>query len=90
MLAEAKSKGIQVVQNLEEQLSHGGAVHTYLTDQIVIFMALATSGYKQSSSCEPCPDNGRCGVSVGKVSLHTTTAIKVAERLLPDIMFSIQ
>ena len=41
---KAREKGAQVVRQLTKQLSLGGVVDEYLADQIMIFMALATSG----------------------------------------------
>ena len=88
LICEARHKGAQVVHELDEQLAHGGVVDTYLADQIIIFMAMATSGYKHSCKCDPSAEQNRCEILVGKVSLHTITAMKIAETVLTDIEFS--
>lgn len=67
---------------------HGGVVDMYLADQIAIFMALAVSGYHQSSTYPA--KYRRCEVLVGKVSLHTITAMRVIEMLLTDITFAME
>jgi RNA 3'-terminal phosphate cyclase len=90
LIQEAGYKGVQVVRDLEDQLTHGGVVDMYLADQIVIFMALATSGYTQSKNCPHPTKHRRCEILVGKVSLHTITAMRVIERLLTDIAFSLE
>ncbi|KAF9926700.1 hypothetical protein FBU30_003776 [Linnemannia zychae] len=66
----------QVVQQLQEEIKHGGCVDEYLRDQLVIFSALA---------------KGKCNIDVGvdnegKVlegSLHTRTAHWVVSQILP-------
>jgi RNA 3'-terminal phosphate cyclase len=88
--AQIQLKGVEVVHQLRQQLDLGGLVDEYLADQIVIFMALATTGL------EACHIRGgaqfrtprRCEVLVGKLSSHTLTAMKVAEDLLGNISFS--
>jgi len=88
LILEATHKGLQVVRELEDQLTHGGVVDMYLADQIAIFMALAVSGYHKSSTY---PEKyRRCEVLVGKVSLHTITAMRVIEMLLTDITFAME
>eukprot|EP00043_Microstomoeca_roanoka_P025620 m.9262 g.9262 ORF g.9262 m.9262 type:complete len:378 (+) comp5685_c0_seq1:63-1196(+) len=51
---------------LLENIAHGGCVDEYLTDQLILYMALA---------------KGRSRVRCGPPSLHTKTAIFVAEQL---------
>jgi RNA 3'-terminal phosphate cyclase len=90
LVHQAKLKGARVVGKLEKQLTHGGLVDGFLADQIVIFMALATSGFEPSyrSKMDITEERRRCEVLVGKVSLHTLTAMKIAETMLGNIAFS--
>ena len=65
----------------------------YLADQIVIFMALATSGANPPIAVERGIGMGglkmrRCEVLVGEVSLHTETAMRIAEIMLGNVIFS--
>jgi RNA 3'-terminal phosphate cyclase len=93
---KARDRGMEVVRRLIKQLAYGGAVDEYLADQIVIFMALATSGIQPPIAI----DRGsfgtidgkkrRCEVLVGEVSLHTETAMRIAETMLGNILFSTQ
>lgn len=60
----------QVVDDLEQELEHGGCVDEYLQDQLVIFQALA---------------KGKALIDSGKrteASLHTRTVRWVAEKML--------
>lgn len=87
---------MEVVRRLMKQLGYGGAVDEYLADQIVIFMALATSGVNppiaiERGSLETVEGKkGRSEVLVGHVSLHTETAMRIAETMLGNIFFSTQ
>ncbi|KAL5529444.1 hypothetical protein ACEPAG_5429 [Sanghuangporus baumii] len=67
------SKGVRAVQTgreaareLVRRLEEGGCVDEWLQDQMIVFLALV---------------KGRSVVRTGKVTLHTRTAIWVAERL---------
>ncbi|KZP29915.1 RNA 3'-terminal phosphate cyclase [Athelia psychrophila] len=71
---EASEVGLEAARELATNLAHGGCVDEYLQDQIIIFMALA---------------QGTSTVRTGPVTLHTKTAIWVAE-LLTDAKFEIQ
>jgi RNA 3'-terminal phosphate cyclase len=91
---KARERGMEVVRRLMKQLGYGGVVDEYLADQIVIFMALATSGANPPIAIE----RGNLGnvegkkrrneVLVGHVSLHTETAMRIAETMLGNIVFS--
>jgi RNA 3'-terminal phosphate cyclase len=89
---KVRERGAEVVRGLMKQLSFGGAMDEYLADQIVIFMALATSGANPPIAIERgVEETGkirRCKVLVGKVSLHTETAMRIAEIMLGNIIFS--
>lgn len=96
-LEQVKSCGVEVVKKLEAELSYGGLVDEHLTDQLIIFMALATSSV--SNSCKYLRENNqrddsctgrRCEVLAGAISSHTVTAMRIAETLLGDINFSIR
>ncbi|KAH9951486.1 RNA 3'-terminal phosphate cyclase domain-containing protein [Amylocystis lapponica] len=56
----------EAVKELTTNLAHGGCVDEYLQDQIIIFIALA---------------QGRSTIKTGPLTLHTKTAIWVAEQL---------
>ncbi len=65
----------------------------YLADQIVIFLALATSGANPPIAVERGIGGGgvkkrRCEVLIGEVSLHTETAMRIAEIMLGNVIFS--
>lgn len=62
------------VEELVQNINHGGCVDEYLQDQIIVFMALAA---------------GRSSVACGPLTLHTKTAIWVAEQLT-DAKFEIE
>jgi RNA 3'-terminal phosphate cyclase len=90
---KARERGIEVSRKLLKQLSIGGAVDEYLADQIVIFMALATSGANPPIAIErgttgEKQGKRKCQVLVGEVSLHTETAMRIAEMMLDNIVFS--
>jgi len=68
-----------MVNWLMKQISHGGVVDEYLADQIVIFMALASLNTGERSE-----------VLVGQISLHTKTAMRIAETMLRNIIFSVE
>lgn len=89
---KARDRGIDVVRQLNEQISLGGIADEYLADQIVIFMALATSGtvpplaeYEGVTGGE---GKRKCEVLVGEVSLHAETAMRIAEKMLDNVVFS--
>ena len=83
-------KGAEVVRKLANQLSRGGLTDSFLADQIVIFLALASSGVNPSlgNEMDLTDRKRRCEVLVGEVSLHTRTAMKIAEIMLGNIAFS--
>jgi RNA 3'-terminal phosphate cyclase len=93
---KARDRGMDVVRRLIRQLAYGGVVDEYLADQIVIFMALATSGTNppiaidRGSVGTTDGKKRRCEVLVGEVSLHTETAMRIAETMLGNILFSTQ
>ena len=63
----AEIVGREAAEELYEQIILGGAVDVHHTDQLIIFMALADGTSKISSS---------------KISLHTLSAIYIAEKIL--------
>ncbi|KAH8102873.1 RNA 3'-terminal phosphate cyclase [Cristinia sonorae] len=65
--------GEEAAQELIRNLAHGACVDEYLQDQIIVFMALAS---------------GESTVRTGPLTLHTQTAIHVAEQLT-DARFTI-
>ena len=90
---KARKRGVEVVGRLLKQISLGGAVDEYLADQLIIFMALATSGANpqiaiERGLTEKSQTKRRCEVLVGEVSLHTETAMRIAEMMLRNIVFS--
>lgn len=86
----ATLQGQQVAIKLAEQLANGGVVDEYLADQLIIFMALATSGIQPSTSQDDDEIVGyrRCEILTGRPSLHTLTAMRIAETMLGNIIFS--
>jgi RNA 3'-terminal phosphate cyclase (ATP) len=60
-----KESGIQAAKQLCETLEDGGCVDEYLQDQLIIYMALAS---------------GRSQVLTGSLTLHSKSAICVAEK----------
>jgi len=92
LLSEVQLKVTKVVDQLKRELDLGGVVDEYLTDQIVIFMALATAG-AEGRRCAPNSIGRRSlrrrsEVLVGEISSHTLTAMKLAEDMLGNISFS--
>lgn len=90
---KARDRGTNLVRRINEQISLGGITDEYLADQIVVFMALATSGIAPPLASERGVnvDGGakrRCEVLVGEVSLHSETAMRIAEKMLDNITFS--
>lgn len=74
LLKVADQLVLQVVQELDEELAHGGCVDEYLQDQLVVFQALA---------------QGKSSVQFGmetKPSLHTQTVRWVGQEIL-DLSF---
>jgi RNA 3'-terminal phosphate cyclase len=94
LLDQINTRSVEVVGKLNKQLAHGGVVDEYLTDQMIIFMALASSGVGPSDirgrdKVEDASERkSRCEILVGKVSSHTQAAMEIAEIMLPDIVFS--
>ncbi|KAK7126749.1 hypothetical protein R3I94_018061 [Phoxinus phoxinus] len=70
----ADKVGIEAAEMLLRNLRHNGCVDEFLQDQLIIFMALA---------------NGTSRMRTGPVTLHTQTAIHVAE-LLTNAKFVIR
>ncbi|MBN3317368.1 RTCA cyclase, partial [Atractosteus spatula] len=62
----ADKVGIEAAEMLLRNIRHNGCVDEFLQDQLIVFMALA---------------NGTSRVRTGPVTLHTRTAIHVAEQL---------
>ncbi|XP_075901378.1 RNA 3'-terminal phosphate cyclase [Nelusetta ayraudi] len=58
--------GIEAAEMLLRNIRHNGCVDEFLQDQLIIFMALA---------------KGRSRIRTGPVTLHTQTAIHIAEQL---------
>ena len=94
LLDQIKTRGVEVVGSLNKQLAHGGVADQYLTDQIIIFMALASSGFDPSGVSgrdkvnDPTQMRRRCEILVGEISSHTQAAMRIAEIMLRDIVFS--
>ncbi|KAL4249538.1 RNA 3'-terminal cyclase family protein [Abortiporus biennis] len=79
LAGSAYGKGAEIVvaaaaNELLQNLDHGGCVDEYLQDQMIIFLALA---------------KGRSAVRCGPLSLHTKTAIWIAETL-SDAKFTVE
>ncbi|KII88908.1 hypothetical protein PLICRDRAFT_40546 [Plicaturopsis crispa FD-325 SS-3] len=66
--------GIEAAEELLRNLEHGGCVDEYMQDQMIIFLALA---------------EGTSTVRTGPLTLHTRTAIWVAEQLT-DAVFEVE
>ncbi|GJE86822.1 RNA 3'-terminal phosphate cyclase [Phanerochaete sordida] len=66
--------GTSAAAELLRNMEHGGCVDEYLQDQIIIFMVLA---------------KGKSTVRTGPITLHTKTAMFIAEKLT-DATFSVQ
>ncbi|KAM9358211.1 RNA 3'-terminal phosphate cyclase isoform 2-T2 [Symphorus nematophorus] len=62
----ADKVGIEAAEMLLRNIRHNGCVDEFLQDQLIIFMALA---------------KGRSRIRTGAVTLHTQTAIHIAEQL---------
>lgn len=62
----AEETGKKVAEDMIATIEEGGCVDKYAQDQLIVFMALA---------------NGRSKIRVGEITLHTKTAIYIAERL---------
>ena len=90
LLDQVETRGVEVVGTLTKQLAHGGVVDEYLADQLIIFIALASSGVGSSSVSEEDKMEGgnRCEILVGEVSFHAHSAMRIAEIMLRDIVFS--
>jgi RNA 3'-terminal phosphate cyclase len=82
----AKVKGEEVVRTLVKQLDPPRVVDEYLLDQIIIFMALATSGLEPRNTIRK-RDGRRCEILVGEMSSHAQTAIKISEIMLRSVVF---
>jgi hypothetical protein len=82
----ARLKGEEVVRKLAKELDPPRVVDEYLLDQVIIFMALATSGLEPRSTTRRREER-RCEILVGEMSSHTQTAIKIAEIMLGNIVF---
>ncbi len=84
----ARLKGQEIVRKLAKDLDPPRVVDEYLLDQLVIFMALATSGREprhiRSSSRGR---ERRCEILIGQMSTHAETAIRIAEIMLGNITF---
>lgn len=63
---QAEEVGRQAAESLLQSLNHGGCVDEHLQDQLIIFMALASGVSKVLS---------------GPLTMHTKTAIYIAEKL---------
>ncbi|KXZ54935.1 hypothetical protein GPECTOR_3g105 [Gonium pectorale] len=70
----AEQIGERAAEELAEALESGTCVDQWMQDQLIIWMALA-SGVSRMRCCEP--------------SLHTRTAMVVAETLLPGVKFTL-
>ncbi|XP_071952221.1 RNA 3'-terminal phosphate cyclase-like [Antedon mediterranea] len=63
---QAEKVASDAAESLIAEIQHGGCVDEYLQDQLIIFMALA---------------EGQSRLLCGPISLHTQTAIHIAEQL---------
>lgn len=94
LLDQIRTVGDEVVRKFAKQLGYGGVVDGYLADQLVIFMALGSSGVGPSELMEvdsvslETKETSRSEILVGEVSLHTQSAMRVAEVMLRNIVFS--
>lgn len=70
----AETVGERAASELTSVVNSGACVDEWLQDQLIIFMALA---------------KGRSEILTGEPTLHTRTAIAVAELLLPSCRFEI-
>jgi hypothetical protein len=94
-LDQVKLYGVEIVHKLEAELAHGGLVDEHLADQLIIFMALSTSCVSNSNKylgADKQRDGScmgrRCEVLAGPLTPHTETAMRIAETMLGDIVFS--
>lgn len=71
---KAEVVGRQAAEELLRNLDHGGCVDDYLQDQLIIMMALA---------------KGQSRVRCGPVTLHTQTAIHIAE-IMTEAKFKVE
>lgn len=87
MVEFARLKGKEVVRKLAKELDPPRVVDEYLLDQLVIFMALATSGREPRSTRPSRRRERRCEILIGQMSTHAETAIRIAEIMLGNIRF---
>jgi len=85
-----KNYGIETVQKLRLELRHKGVVDEHLADQLVIFMALATSTAARLEWEKENLSQQKCTISTGPLTSHTITAIRLSEAMLGDINFTIR
>ncbi|XP_047996573.1 RNA 3'-terminal phosphate cyclase [Leguminivora glycinivorella] len=71
--AEARAAGADAARRLRADIDAGACLDQYCQDQVILFMALA---------------EGTSSVTVGEVTLHTRTAIHIAE-MLAKVKFEI-
>ncbi|KIP01267.1 hypothetical protein PHLGIDRAFT_131317 [Phlebiopsis gigantea 11061_1 CR5-6] len=71
---DLSSLGRTAAEELVRNIAHGGCVDEYLQDQVIIFLVLA---------------KGRSSIRTGPLTLHTKTAIHIAE-LLTDAKFTVE
>ena len=87
MIQLTRLKGKEIVQKLAKELDPPRVVDEYLLDQLVIFMALATSG-RDPRRIPLRPGGGRrCEILIGQMSTHAKTATRIAEIMLGNIIF---
>lgn len=92
-MMEVVRKGcLNLVARLLKDLRCGGLVDENLVDQLVIFIALATSGFGPSGQCEASGPSspGICRIFAGNISTHARTAMMIAEKILGNIQFLIE
>jgi hypothetical protein len=82
-----KLKGKEIVRKLANELDPPRVVDEYLLDQLVIFMALATSGRDPRHNISSPRKRRRCEILIGQMSTHAQTAIRIAEIMLGNIRF---
>ena len=92
MMEVVRKSCLKLVTRFLKDLRRGGLVDENLVDQLVIFMALATSGFGPSGQCNGSglSSPGICRIFVGNISTHARTAMIIAEKILGNIRFLIE
>ena len=93
------TKGNELVARLMKEIENGGVLDHNLSDQIVIFMALACTNRshpmlkERRAEClcqdrKMCQVNQGCQVLLSYLSIHATKAMRTMEMMLGDIVFT--